>query len=120
MQPMSRFSAVLAFALALVVALTSQTTAQMRGQSMAVGAVVLCLGGSAVTVAVDENGNPTGPAHICPDCMAAQFTAPVPGLVLPSRPAARPLARTAPPVIPAAIPAVLRVHAPVRAPPAPV
>jgi len=114
---MTRAAALLALSLACIVALTSQTTAQMRGQSVAVGAVVLCIGGGAVTVPVDADGNPTGPAHLCPDCMAAQFTAPVPGVALPLRPAARLMmlaARLAPP---ATLPASPRVHAPARAPP---
>lgn len=121
---MTRFATLLAFALAAVLALTSQTTgqttAQMRGQPVAVGAVVLCIGGGAVTVPVDADGNPAGPAHPCPDCMAAQFTAPVPGMTLPPRPATRLLTLAAPSATPATLPQTPRVHAPARAPPGPV
>lgn len=62
--------------LALVLALTSVTMAQARGQAMAVGQVVICSGGALVTVPVDAEGNPTGPAHICPDCALTLFAAP--------------------------------------------
>lgn len=117
---MTRLATLLAFALAAVLALTSQTTAQMRGQPVAVGAVVLCIGGGAVTVPVDADGNPAGPAHPCPDCMAAQFTAPLPGMTLPPRPATRLLTLAAPSATPATLPLTPRVHAPVRAPPGPV
>lgn len=114
---MTRFAALLAFALAAALALTSQTTAKMRGQSVAVGAVVLCIGGGAVTVPVDADGNPTGAAHLCPDCMAAQFTALLPGMTLPPRPAAGLLTLAAPLEQQAILPETTRVHAPARAPP---
>lgn len=78
---MKRLVQPLAFALALLVALTSQQMAMARGQTMAVGQVILCTGAGAVSISVDAEGNPTGPAHICPDCaltlvMATALAAP--------------------------------------------
>lgn len=62
---MERTPRLFAFVLALLVALTSQELAAARGH---VGQeVVLCTGGGLVTVTLDENGKPTGPAHFCPD-----------------------------------------------------
>jgi hypothetical protein len=58
-----------AIILALLVTLTSQQMAVARGQAAVAGEMVLCTGlGSVVTVNVDADGQPTGPAHICPDC----------------------------------------------------
>jgi hypothetical protein len=65
---MIRLRALAALALALILALTSGTLAMARGQTMAAGEIVICSGGAAVTLAVDAEGKPTGPAHICPDC----------------------------------------------------
>jgi hypothetical protein len=59
--------------LALIVALTSQQLALARGQADMAGSITLCSGGGFVTVAVDAKGNPVGPAHICPDGIAALF-----------------------------------------------
>jgi len=53
---------------ALVLGLTGQSMAFARGQAVATGEMVLCTGGGIVSVPVDAEGNPTGPAHICPDC----------------------------------------------------
>jgi hypothetical protein len=61
--------------LALVLALTSVTMAQARGQAMAVGQIVICSGGGIVSVPVDAEGRPTGPAHLCPDCALGLFAA---------------------------------------------
>ncbi|WP_420858215.1 hypothetical protein [Marivivens marinus] len=69
MKLMRPFVAVL-MALALLV--TTQQMAAARGQAPVVGEAVLCIGGQAVTVALDANGQPVeggGPAHFCPDCI---------------------------------------------------
>lgn len=58
----------IAIALALLVTVTSQEMAILRGQTGAVGTTVLCIGEVAVEVAVDADGKPVGPRHICPDC----------------------------------------------------
>ncbi|ROU01095.1 hypothetical protein [Histidinibacterium lentulum] len=60
-------SAVL-FALALLLALTSQSLASARGHVMVAGEMVICSGGQLVTVLVDATGQPVEPPHICPDC----------------------------------------------------
>lgn len=58
----------LLFALALLLALTSQTLAAARGQAMVAGEMVICSGGHLVTVKVDASGQPVETPHICPDC----------------------------------------------------
>jgi hypothetical protein len=55
-------------ALALLLALTSQTLASARGQVMVVGVVVICSGGQLVTLHVDASGQPVEAPHVCPDC----------------------------------------------------
>ena len=64
-------SRLLAIFLALAVAVTSQAFALARGQSAAVGEMVICAGGGFVTVAVDAMGEPVGTAHLCPDAVVA-------------------------------------------------
>ncbi len=61
--------------LTLLLAVTSLHMAVARGQATAVGEMVLCIGGGVVSVPVDAQGNPTGPAHICPDCALSMFDA---------------------------------------------
>lgn len=77
--------ALLAFSLAILVAFTSQSLAVARGQAVASGQMVICSGGQVVTVSVDAEGNPVGPAHVCPDCalhvLDLSPEAPVPGFV---------------------------------------
>jgi hypothetical protein len=75
---MIRLHALTALALALILTLTSGTLAMARGQAMAAGEIVICSGGAVVTVAVDAEGKPTGPAHICPDCALTLFAAAAP------------------------------------------
>lgn len=80
---MTRLARITAFTLALIVAITSQQLAVARGTAMtAAGEVVLCTGQGIVTVAVDDQGNPIGPVHICPDCalsLMAAVAAPLAG-----------------------------------------
>lgn len=57
-----------------ILLLTSQQMAMARGELKTVaGEVVLCQGGVAVSVSVDQDGNPVGPAHFCPDCVSGFF-----------------------------------------------
>ena len=57
------------FALALTIALTSVTMAMARGQTRdAAGSIIICSGAGVVQIQLDADGNPIGPAHICPDC----------------------------------------------------
>lgn len=58
----------IAFAFALILALTSQVMAVTRVSTDATGQVVLCIGAKAVVVYVDDEGQPTAAPHICPDC----------------------------------------------------
>jgi hypothetical protein len=69
--------------LALVVILTSQQLALARGQAMAAGEMVLCVGGGMMTVAVDATGKPVGPAHVCPDGVMSLAGTDLPPMILP-------------------------------------
>jgi hypothetical protein len=88
--------------LSLVLILSSGVMAVARGQVMTQrGEVVLCTGQGLVTVALDDRGEPVGPAHICPDCalsVFATFAMHAPGL---PQPAFRLLAVLAPARAPA-------------------
>jgi hypothetical protein len=80
--------------LALVLAITSVTMAVARGHAAAaVGGteMVICTGYGLVKVTLDAEGNPTGPVHPCPDCVAAGAAlVPQPALApAPAGPAAR-------------------------------
>lgn len=55
--------------LALCLALTSVSLAVARVQAPMTGWAELC--GTAGAVAVDAEGRPVGPVHLCPDCIAA-------------------------------------------------
>jgi len=65
-----------ALSLALVLAATSLTMAVARGQARVAGEIVICTGMGITVVTVDAEGNPTGPAHICPDMALALMAAP--------------------------------------------
>ena len=72
--------------LALLVAMTSVQLAVARGQPQAAGQVELCADGSIIVIAMDREGNPIGPAHICPDVALAFMAAldlPPPGAMQP-------------------------------------
>ncbi len=62
-----------AFAI-LATLLTAGAVGAARGQAMAVGEIVLCANGMAVTVPVDADGQPTGVPHWCPDCVLTLLT----------------------------------------------
>ncbi|GGH58833.1 hypothetical protein GVY41_14280 [Frigidibacter albus] len=77
---------VLMLLLALLLGLTSQSLATARGQTRAGEAVVICSGDGFVTIELDAQGNPVGPAHLCPDMVLAFFAAmDLPPVVLPQR-----------------------------------
>lgn len=65
---MMRLRPYIAVLLATMLGLTGQAMAVARGMSSASGEMVICTGNGAVTLSIDENGDPAGPAHICPDC----------------------------------------------------
>jgi len=86
----------LALLLALTLTLTAQSMAVARGMAMPAGTVVLCTGAGAVSVAVDQDGQPTGPAHYCPDCAMTEFAVVAPGVVSLVNPGVAQMARFAP------------------------
>lgn len=72
---MTRLRSLYTGLLVALLVLTSQQMAAARGQSHAVsGEFILCQGGVAVTVSFDENGDPVGPVHYCPDCAIGLFS----------------------------------------------
>lgn len=72
---MAMFRPFIAVSLALVIALTSGVMAVARGQTNAAGSIVLCTGTGPIAVQVDADGQPVGPAHVCPDCALGLFDA---------------------------------------------
>lgn len=66
----------LTFALCLTLVATSVVQAMARGQMAGGQMVQLCAGGEAVTVMMDAAGNPLGPSHPCPDCLAVSAALP--------------------------------------------
>ena len=68
-------SPILAALMALILVLTGQTMAVARGATGPAGSMVLCTGTGPITILVDENGQPIGPRHICPDCSLSLFAA---------------------------------------------
>ncbi|MEX5730086.1 hypothetical protein Ga0609869_003439 [Rhodovulum iodosum] len=91
---MTAFRPFLAFGLALALALSSLSLAVARGQGAATGEIVICTGFGLQTIALDAEGNPTGPAHVCPDGVAALVSLAVLPPALPARPAAARLRRS--------------------------
>ncbi|TNJ48549.1 hypothetical protein [Phaeobacter sp. B1627] len=55
--------------LAAAILVTGHSALAGRFARDATGQVVLCTGSGPVSVRVDEDGNPTGPPHFCPDCI---------------------------------------------------
>ncbi|MEO9778098.1 MAG: hypothetical protein ABJH07_04580 [Sedimentitalea sp.] len=61
------FKRYIGIALVLLVALTGQAMAIARGAPGPAGLVELCTGGGPVMVYVDEDGEPVGAPHLCPE-----------------------------------------------------
>ncbi len=61
--------------LAMILTATSLTMAVARGQTLPVDQIVICHGMGVATVLVDAEGNPTGPAHLCPESALSLFAA---------------------------------------------
>lgn len=59
----------LAVALSLLLVLTGQSMASARAMTTPTGEMVLCTGTGPVTVYMDEDGQPTRPPYVCPDCL---------------------------------------------------
>ena len=93
MQSLRRYLApVPALLLVAVMVLTSQSMATARGATGPAGQIVLCTGTGPVAVYIDDDGQPVGPPHLCPDCalhlldaFAAPDIAPVPLLATPRK-----------------------------------
>jgi len=51
--------------------LTSQELARARGEGIVSGTMVLCIGGTMQVVPMGPDGQPVGPAHVCPDGVLA-------------------------------------------------
>lgn len=105
-----------AIALALLLVLTGQSMALMRSAPDASGQMVLCTGTGPITVLTDENGQPVGPPHICPDCAMSLFAAVQAAPEMLSRPVTRGEAVVVP--APATTPQAARVVSSARDPPA--
>jgi len=72
MKPLRQF---LIVCLALTIVLTSSAMVVARSQTDSVGSIVICTGKGPMSVAVDADGQPIGPAHICPDCLQSTLDA---------------------------------------------
>lgn len=73
---MMRFRPLTGLFLALCLALTSVSLAVARGQPPMTQWVELC--GTDDRLALDADGRPAGPVHLCPDCVAAFAVAGLP------------------------------------------
>ncbi|WP_212525096.1 hypothetical protein [Actibacterium sp. MT2.3-13A] len=85
---MTRIRPTLALALSLMLAVTSLTLAVARGQAPVAGVIELCSGAGMAAVPVDAEGKPTGPAHVCPDGVAALVNIDIAAPAMPLRPLA--------------------------------
>lgn len=80
----------IAICVAVVLALTGQSMAAVRGAADATGKMVLCVGPQSVVVYMDEQRQPTQAPHFCPDCTltlidaARMGTAVSPAVLVPS------------------------------------
>jgi len=83
---MTRLRAALSVLMALVIVVTAQELAVARGQPHAAGQIELCTGEGVLMVALDAQGNPVGPAHICPDAAMLLMAAWAPSAPDPARP----------------------------------
>ncbi len=64
---MTRFRAHIVILLVAVLVLTGHSMSVARGMPVAAGLMELCTGTGPEMTPVDAQGNPTGPAHICPE-----------------------------------------------------
>lgn len=60
---------------ALILAATSVTAAVMHSEMQGTVQIVICSdtpdGSGLASISLDASGNPTGPQHTCPECLAA-------------------------------------------------
>jgi hypothetical protein len=64
---MTRLRNHIALLLIAVLTLTGHSMALARGSTGTAGFIELCVGTEPVVIAIDENGEPTGESHICPE-----------------------------------------------------
>lgn len=76
-----------ALILSLVLGLASVTMAVARAQTVGADQITICSGYGIVSIAVDSQGNPVGPVHPCPDCLAGLALGPLPEPAAVIRPA---------------------------------
>lgn len=70
MSSMTKLRLSLTGVLCAIVLITAQGMAFARGQAPAEGRMVLCVGNHAITIYVDEDGQPTSPPQLCADGQA--------------------------------------------------
>ncbi|WP_368186648.1 hypothetical protein [Aestuariibius sp. HNIBRBA575] len=70
---MNRTAPIFAVLMSLVMVLTTYQMTMLRSHNTAVGEMVLCTGTGPMIVYMDQNGQPTGAPHICPDCALAML-----------------------------------------------
>lgn len=63
----------ISFTLVVMLLVTSQSMAAVRGASAATDQMVICSGTQTLTIYVDATGAPTAAPHFCPDCALADF-----------------------------------------------
>ncbi len=78
---MTRLRTQISILLMAVLVLTGHSMAIARGMPVAAGVIELCTGTGPVMTPVDTEGNPTGPAHICPEFSLSLLDALDPDLV---------------------------------------
>ena len=84
MKPLRQF---LIICLALTLVLTSSAMAVARIKTDSVGNIIICTGKGPMSVAVDADGQPIGPTHICPDCLQNALDAVTPARIVSHSPA---------------------------------
>jgi len=62
--------------LATLIVITALHVGAARGQAQVAGSIVLCTGSGPVIVTVDADGQPTGHAKTCPDCVMSILAGP--------------------------------------------
>lgn len=81
---MTTMNRLLSALLVALLVLTSASLAVARTAPDASGKMVLCTGSGPVVIHVDENGDPVGAPHYCPDCamtLLVALDAPLPAAV---------------------------------------
>lgn len=109
-------SRLIALTLVAALTLTSQELARARGDGVAAGTMVLCIGGSMMVVPMGPDGQPIGPAHVCPDAVLAVAAPPAPAMIFPTVQTVSVFTPT--PAVAAPIVRALRLVPQARAPPA--